>query len=84
MNTQPLIERRGENFWRNSDTGQPLPFPDDVEAANAIPPDHSRTFRPVYMAHPVSLWPVILSAVSAIICAAVLVWFAVDSVRHHA
>ena len=55
----------------------------DTEACNPVPPDHSRTFRPVYMARPVSLWPVILAVVGTIICAAVLVWFAVDSMSIH-
>lgn len=81
---RPLTERRGENFWRDS-SGTPLPFPDDVEAANAVPPDFSRTFRPVYLARPMSRWPLIITiAVCFSACASALAWAVFDVIRIHA
>lgn len=47
----------------------------EVEASNAIPPDSSRTFRPLYLARPVSHWPLIIAlavSVCTVICASVM------------
>lgn len=47
----------------------------EVEASNAIPPDSSRTFRPLYLARPVSHWPLIIVfavSVCTVICASVM------------
>ena len=54
-------------------------FPDsylsDTEASNTLPPDHSRTFRPVYLDRSMSLWPAMLVVLTAVMgCAGFLVW----------
>lgn len=81
----PLVERRGENFWRASATGMPVLFPDDVEAANAVPPDASRTFRPAHMARRVSYWPTIVAVIVACAsCVALIAWGVEHALRAHA
>ena len=46
-----------------------------TEAANEVEPSHSRTFRPAYQDHSMSLWPAMLVVLTAVIgCGGFLVW----------
>lgn len=50
----------------------------DVEIANDIAPDHSRTFRPVHarQTRRVSYWPlIIVTALATTSCALIIGWF---------
>lgn len=84
----PLTERRGENFWRDHATGQPL----DMEATSMDPLDPSRPFPaprpPKEVARLVSLRTVnivilaiIIIALSFIACASIMAWFIFDALR---
>lgn len=56
----------------------------EVEAANSIPPSHSRTFRPAYakQARRVSYWPlIIVTMIATVTCAGLLGWFVSAALR---
>lgn len=83
---RPLIDTEQPNFWRASPKDA-LPFPDGVEdeASNAIPPDSSRTFRPMFLARRVSYWPIIIITILATTsCAIMIGWFVSAALEGHA
>lgn len=84
---QPLTERRGENFWRDCATGEPIPM--DTEAACEDPLDPLRPFPtprpPETVARVVSLRPVMLRCwiIVALCFAGWLISVVVQTIRSH-
>lgn len=84
INRAYTVQPMPEDSWRPSPIGS-LPFPSDTEAANPVPPSDSRTFRPVYLAHRTSWWPLIIATIVATSACAILIgWFVSKALERHA